>query len=114
MPCLPLTASFSRLSCSSPAWGRSKLADGCGLVHESYHDHVMLASLLAARDSEVVGLRVGDVDWTTKIVTIAQQTYPRRGGLVTKATKGRRARPAPILEALEPVFKRLTDGRAPE
>lgn len=91
-----------------------KLADACGLVHQSYHDHVMLAALLAARGSEVAGLRVGDVDWTTEIVTIAQQTYPGQGGLVTKATKGRQARPVPILKALEPVLKRLTEGRAPE
>jgi len=32
-----------------------KLADACGLVHQSYHDHVMLAALLAARGSEVAG-----------------------------------------------------------
>lgn len=74
----------------------------------------MLAALLSARGSEVAGLRVGDVDWTTKIVTIAQQTYPGQGGLVTKATKGRQARPVPILKTLEPVLKRLTEGRAPE
>lgn len=91
-----------------------KLADTCRLVHQSYHDHVMLAALLAARGSEVSGLRVGDVDWTNKIVTIERQTFPGQGGLVTKATKGRRARLVPILEALEPVLKRLTDGRAPE
>ncbi len=74
----------------------------------------MLAALLAARGSEVAELRVGDVDWTTKIVTIEQQTYPGQVASSPKRPKGRRARPVPILEMLEPVLKRLTDGRTPE
>lgn len=90
------------------------LADACGQVHQSYSDHVMLAALLAARGSEVAGLRVGDVDWTNRIVTIQRQHYPGKGGLVVKQTKGRRARYVPILDALEPVLKRLTDGKDPE
>lgn len=90
------------------------LADACGQVHQSYSDHVMLAALLAARGSEVAGLQVGDVDWTNRIVTIQRQHYPGKGGLVVKQTKGRRARYVPILDALEPVLKRLTDGKDPE
>ncbi|WP_447588217.1 hypothetical protein [Microbacterium lacticum] len=45
-----------------------KLATACGKVHQSYSDHVMLAALLAARGSEVAGLRAGDVDWDNRIV----------------------------------------------
>lgn len=57
-----------------------KLADACGQVHQSYSDHVMLAALLAARGSEVAGLRAGDVDWDNQIVWIRRQHYPGRGG----------------------------------
>ena len=90
------------------------LAEACGKVHQSYSDHVMLAALLAARGSEVAGLRGGDVDWSNRIVWIERQHYPGKGGLVIKQTKGRRARPIPILDALEPVLERLTEGKEPE
>lgn len=88
-----------------------KLADACGKLHRSYSDHVMLAALLAARGSEVAGLRVGDVDWRNRVVKIERQHYPGKGGLVLKQTKGRRARYVPILDALEPVLERLTEGK---
>lgn len=91
-----------------------RLAAACGQVHQSYADHVMLAALLAARGSEVAGLRVGDVDWTNRIVTIERQHFPGKGGLVIKQTKGRRSRYVPILDALEPILKRLTDGKQPD
>lgn len=90
------------------------LAEACGKVHQSYSDHVMIAALLAARGSEVAGLRAGDVDWSNRIVWIERQYYPGKGGLVIKQTKGRRARPVPILDALEPVLERLTEGKEPE
>lgn len=92
----------------------NNLADACGLIDQSYHDHVMLAALLAARGSEVSGLQVGDVDWTNRLVKVERQIYPGQGGLITKPTKGRKARLVPILEALEPILKRLTDGREPD
>lgn len=90
-----------------------RLADACGKVHQSYSDHVILAALLAARGSEVAGLRAGDVDWDNRIVWIRRQHYPGRGGLVIKQTKGRRDRPVPMLDALEPILKRLTDDKEP-
>ncbi|CAI7629156.1 unnamed protein product [Penicillium discolor] len=55
--------------------------DACGRVHQSYSDFVMLSALLASRGSEIAGLRVGDVNWDTNIVTIERQTYPGSGGL---------------------------------
>ena len=91
-----------------------KVAEACAKVHQSYSDHVMLAALLAARGSEVAGLRVSDVDWTNRIVTIERQIYPGKGGLVTKQTKGRKGRFVPILDALEPVLVRLTMDRHPD
>ncbi|MBN6811304.1 tyrosine-type recombinase/integrase [Kocuria indica] len=91
-----------------------KLAKACGKVHQAYSDHVMLASLLAARGSEVAGLQVGDVDWDNRIVWIRRQHYPGKGGLVVKKTKGRRDRPVPMLDALEPILERLTQDKLPE
>lgn len=92
----------------------TKLADACAEVHQSYSDHVMLAALLAARGSEVAGLNVGDVDWRNRIVWIERQHYPGKGGLVVKQTKGRRGRPVPILDALEHILERLTEGKEPD
>nr|WP_025155421.1 site-specific integrase [Leifsonia aquatica] len=92
----------------------NQLADACAEVHQSYSDHVMLCALLSARGSEVAGLQVGDIDWSNRIVTIARQTYPGKGGLVTKETKGRTTRYVPILDALEPILVRLTASRLPE
>jgi len=59
-------------------------------------------------------VRVGDIDWEQRIVTIRRQTYPGAGGLVTKPTKGRDIRHVPILQALTPVLERLTAGREPD
>ncbi|MGV8856934.1 tyrosine-type recombinase/integrase [Rhodoglobus sp.] len=90
------------------------LADACERVHLSYHDHVLLCALLAARGSEVAGLRVGDIDWNHGVVIIERQCYPGHGGLRMKPPKGRRARRVPILEALAPTLRRLTKGREAE
>ncbi len=92
----------------------NRLADTCGQVHQSYSDFVMLAALLAARSSEVSGLRAGDVDFDLNLVTIRRQTFPGAGGLVTKQTKGRNVRHVPILAPLLPILQRLTAGRQPK
>lgn len=83
-------------------------------MHQSYSDFVMLAALLAARSSEVSGLRVGDVDFAKNLVVIRRQVFPGKGGLVTKPTKSRKERRVPILEPLRPVLERLTGGKEPE
>ncbi|MFT4123908.1 MAG: tyrosine-type recombinase/integrase [Microbacteriaceae bacterium] len=92
----------------------AKLADACGKVGQSYSDFVMLAALLAARSSEVSGLQAGDVRFDKNLVVIARQTYPGKGGLITKQTKGRKERRVPILEPLRPILERLTEGKEPE
>ena len=56
--------------------------------------------------------RVGDIDLPHGLVTVRRQTYPGRGGLVTKETKGRRRRSVPIIDPLRPTLERLTTGRA--
>jgi integrase len=53
-----------------------------------------------------------DVDLQRGLLTVRRQTYPDRGGLVTKETKGRRRRSVPIIEPLRATLVRLTVGRA--
>ncbi len=62
----------------------------------------------------MAGLKVVDVDLDRGLLQAARQTYPGRGGLVTKATKGRRRRTVPIIEPLRPTLARLTVARAPD
>jgi integrase len=85
-----------------------RIGKACAAIHQNYCDHVMLSAFLAARTSEVAGLRVGDVDWTNRVVTIERQYFPGNGGLCIKPPKGRRSRRVPIIEPLEPVLRRLT------
>ncbi len=80
--------------------------------HASYGDVVTILATTALRISEVSGLLVGDVDLDRGLLHVSRQTYPGRGGLGTKATKGRRRRTVPIIEPLRPTLARLTVGRA--
>jgi integrase len=68
----------------------------------------MILATTALRISEVAGLQVGDVDLPHGLLTVRRQTYPGRGGLVTKETKGRGRRPVPIIEPLRATLERLT------
>ena len=52
--------------------------------------------------NEVSGLQVGDADLDRGLIQVVRQTYPGRGGLVTKQTKGRRRRTVPVIEPLRP------------
>ena len=76
--------------------------------HQCYGDMVTILATTAMRISEVSGLRVGDVDLDSGLLQVRRQTYPVRGGLVTKQTKGRRRRTVPIIEPLRPTLERLT------
>jgi integrase len=78
--------------------------------HRVWGDCVMILATTALRISEVAGLQVADVNLARLLPTVRRQTYPDRGGLVTKETKGRR-RVVPIIEP-RPTLERLTDGRA--
>jgi integrase len=82
--------------------------------HASYGDVVTILATTALRISEVSGLLVGDVDLGRGLLHVARQTYPGRGGLVTKPTKGRRRRTVPVIEPLRPTLARLTVGREPD
>lgn len=86
-----------------------RLVDAGG--HQSWGDIAMVLATTALRISEAAGLRVGDIDFNKGLIRVVRQTYPGRGGLVTKTTKGRRRREVPIIDALEPTLVRLTAGR---
>ena len=79
--------------------------------HQCWGDMVTILATTALRISEVSGLRVGDVDLGRGLLHVFRQTYPGRGGLVTKQTKGRRRRTVPIIDPLRPTLVRLTAGR---
>ena len=69
---------------------------------------VIFAACTAARIGEVSGVRKGDIDRDRWIWTVRRQTTPGPGGLIDKATKGKRARKVPIIEeARELVARRL-------
>ena len=46
-----------------------------------------------------------------RLLHVFRQTYPGRGAVVTKQTKGRRRRTVPIIDPLRPTLVRLTAGR---
>jgi integrase len=79
--------------------------------HQSWGDMVTILATTALRISAVSGLLVGDVDLHRGLIHVFRQTYPGRGGLVTKETKGRRRRTVPVIEPLRPTLQRLTAGR---
>lgn len=88
------------------------VVEACG--HRCWGDMVTILATTALRISEVSGLRVGDVDLGRGLLHVFRQTYPGRGGLVTKQTKGRRRRTVPIIDPLRPTLVRLTAGRGGE
>ncbi|HYN29286.1 MAG TPA: site-specific integrase [Dermatophilaceae bacterium] len=81
--------------------------------HRCWGDMVTLLATTAMRISEVSGLTVDDVDLARGLVHVRRQTYPGRGGLVTKTTKGRRRRVVPIIDQLRPTLERLTTDAPP-
>jgi integrase len=89
------------------------LVKGCVRTgrHQCWGDMVTILATTGLRISEASGLRVGDIDLTAGMLHVRRQTYPGRGGLVTKKTKGRRTRPVPIIDPLRATLERLTEGR---
>ncbi|MGB8383199.1 MAG: site-specific integrase [Dermatophilaceae bacterium] len=78
---------------------------------QCWGDMVILLATTALRISEVSGLVVGDIDLAAGVLRVERQAYPGRGGLVVKATKGRRRRLVPIIDPLRPTLQRLISGR---
>jgi integrase len=79
--------------------------------HQSWGDMVTILATTALRISEVSGLRVGDVDLDRGLLHVFRQTYPGRGGLVTKETKAGAVEPCRSSTRSAPRWERLTHGR---
>ncbi|MFJ2822435.1 tyrosine-type recombinase/integrase [Streptomyces toxytricini] len=77
---------------------------------------VTFAASTAARIGEVSGVRVKDIDTDNWIWTVRRQTTPAPGGLVDKATKGKRARKVPLIEEVRPMVAQrlLAIGNDPD
>lgn len=54
---------------------------------------------------------MGDVDLERGLLNVSRQTYPGRGGLIIKETKGRRRRRVPIIDPLRATLERLIVDR---
>ncbi len=75
---------------------------------------VIFAACTAARIGEVAGVRVRDIDTDSWTWTVRRQTTPSPGGVVDKATKGKRARSVPLIaEVRELVTERIAAGSRP-
>lgn len=68
---------------------------------------VIFAACTAARIGEVAGARVRDVETDSWTWTVRRQTTPSPGGVVDKATKGKRARSVPLIAEV----RELVTGR---
>ena len=71
---------------------------------------VIFAACTAARIGEVSGVRKGDIDRDRWIWTVRRQTTPGPGGLIDKATKGKRARKVPIIAEARELVARALDA----
>lgn len=81
--------------------------------YEGWGDVVIFAACTSARIGEVSGCRLGDIDMSSWTWKIRRQTTPGPGGLVDKATKGKRARTVPVIEEIRELVQRriaATDG----
>lgn len=66
--------------------------------YAGWGEMITFAACTAARIGEVSGVRKADIDRDRWIWTVRRQTTPGPGGLIDKATKGKRARKVPIIE----------------
>ncbi|MEU8495206.1 tyrosine-type recombinase/integrase [Streptomyces lavendulae] len=84
--------------------------------YQGWGDVVTFAASTAARIGEVSGVRVKDIDTDNWIWTVRRQTTPAQGGLVDKATKGKRARKVPLIEEVRPMVAQrlLAVGNDPD
>ncbi|MEU2835252.1 site-specific integrase [Streptomyces lavendulae] len=84
--------------------------------YQGWGDVVTFAASTSARIGEVSGVRVKDIDTDNWIWTLRRQTTPAPGGLVDKATKGKRARKVPLIEEVRPMVAQrlLAIGNDPD
>jgi integrase len=74
--------------------------------YSGWGEVVEFIACTAARIGETSGVRRADIDPKTWIWHVRRQTTPGPGGLIDKGTKGKRARPVPIIEEIRPLVTR--------
>lgn len=74
--------------------------------YQGWGDAAVFAACTATRIGEVSGCRIGDIDTDIWVWMLRRQTTPGPGGMKDKGTKGKRARPIPIIEEVRPVVLR--------
>lgn len=74
--------------------------------YQGWGDAVIFAACTATRIGEVAGCRIHDIDTDHWVWTLRRQTTPGPGGLKDKRTKGKRARPIPLIEEIRPLILR--------
>jgi integrase len=74
--------------------------------YPGWGDVAEFTACTAARIGETSGVRRADIDPKTWIWNVRRQTTPGPGGLIDKGTKGKRARPVPIIEEIRPLVTR--------
>jgi integrase len=78
--------------------------------YKGWGDVVIFAGCTGARIGEVSGCRVGDIDTEHWTWNVRRQTTPAPGGLVDKATKGKRARKVPLIAEIRDLVQRRIDA----
>jgi integrase len=78
--------------------------------YPGWADVVEFTACTAARIGETSGVRRADIDRKTWIWNVRRQTTPGPGGLIDKGTKGKRARPVPIIAEIRPLVERRLDS----
>mgnify|MGYP001989545100 CR=1 FL=1 len=77
-----------------------------------YRRFVLAMIYTGCRLGEVAGLRVSDIDWTSRTLRLTRTASPGvRGELVVGPTKGRRSRSVPVVAQLEPILREAAAGK---
>jgi integrase len=77
-----------------------------------YRRFVLAMLYTGCRLGEVAGLRVSDVDWESRTITIRRTASAGAAGeLVVGPTKGRRIRSVPLARPLEPIALEAAEGK---
>ncbi|MBF6298994.1 site-specific integrase [Nocardia amamiensis] len=80
--------------------------------YQGWGDVVKFAACTATRIGEVSGCRIRDIDTEQWVWTLRRQTTPGPGGMRDKRTKGKRARPIPLIEEIRPlILRRINAAR---
>lgn len=79
-----------------------------------YRRFVMAMLYTGCRVGEIAGLRVSDVDWDARTISVVRTASPGiTGQLVVGPTKGRRGRSVPLAAPLAPILREASECKGP-